>query len=78
LDGLQFHVSGVYREGKNLAGDIGNRFPPSSIYGSEEVRLYNLYLEQQMFSDKLSLKIGRLGAGEILLSRRFTDSLTTQ
>jgi len=64
LNGLQFHVSGVYREGKNLAGDIGNRFPPSSIYGSEEVRLYNLYLEQQMFSDKLSLKIGRLGAGD--------------
>ena len=64
LKGLQFHVSGVYREGKNLAGDIGNRFPPSSIYGSEEIRLYNLYLEQEMFSDKLSFKIGRLGTGD--------------
>jgi porin len=64
LDGLQFHVSGVYRQGKNLSGDIGNRFPPSSIYGSEYVQLYNLYLEQAMFNDKLSLKVGRLGTGD--------------
>ncbi|MCX5696328.1 MAG: carbohydrate porin [Candidatus Omnitrophica bacterium] len=64
LKGLQFHVSGVYRQGKNLADDIGNRFPPSSIYGSEEARLYNLYLEQAMFSDKVSLKVGRLGTGD--------------
>jgi len=64
LQGLQFHVSGLYRQGKNLAGDIGNRFPPSSIYGSEQVRLYNLYLEQAMFNNKVSLKAGRLGAGD--------------
>ncbi|MCK9614236.1 MAG: carbohydrate porin [Candidatus Omnitrophica bacterium] len=64
LNGLQFHISGVYREGKNLSGDIGNRFPPSSIYGSEYVQLYNLYLEQEMFQDKVSLKVGRLGTGD--------------
>ena len=62
--GLQFHASGLYRQGKNLAGDIGNRFPPSSIYGSEEVMLYNLYLEQAMLRDKVSLKVGRIGAGD--------------
>ncbi|MDD2752277.1 MAG: carbohydrate porin, partial [Candidatus Omnitrophica bacterium] len=64
LTGLQFHVSGLYRQGKNLAGDIGNRFPPSSIYGSEQVRFYNLYLEQAMFNNKVSLKAGRLGTGD--------------
>ncbi len=64
LNGLQFHVSGLWRQGKNLAGDIGNRFPPSSIYGSEQVRLYNLYLEQAMFNNKVSLKAGRLGTGD--------------
>lgn len=64
LKGLQFHISGLYRQGKNLAGDIGNRFPPSSIYGSEQLRLYNLYLEQAMFRDRLSLKVGRLGTGD--------------
>ncbi len=62
--GLQFHISGLYRQGKNLAGDIGNRFPPSSIYGSEQVRLYNFYLEQAMFNDKVRLKAGRLGTGD--------------
>ncbi|MDD4899037.1 MAG: carbohydrate porin [Candidatus Omnitrophica bacterium] len=64
LTGLQFHISGLYRQGKNLAGDIGNRFPPSSIYGSEQVRLYNIYLEQAMFNGKASLKAGRLGTGD--------------
>jgi len=64
LSGLQFHISGLYRQGKNLAGDIGNRFPPSSIYGSEQVRLYNLYLEQAMFNNKVSFKVGRLGTGD--------------
>jgi len=64
LKGLQFHVSMVYRQGNNLASDIGNKFPPSSIYGSEQIRLYNLYVEQAVFDDKLSLKFGRLGAGD--------------
>lgn len=64
IKGLQFHISGLYRQGKNLADDIGNRFPPSSIYGSEQMRLYNLYLEQAMFEKKLSLKVGRLGTGD--------------
>jgi porin len=64
LAGLQSHASGVYRQGKNLSDDIGNRFPPSSIYGSEEIRLYNLYLEQAMLDDKVSLKLGRLGTGD--------------
>jgi len=54
LAGLQSHASGVYRQGDNLSDDIGNRFPPSSIYGSEEIRLYNLYLEQAMLDDKVS------------------------
>lgn len=64
LTGLQFHVSGLYRQGKNISGDIGNRFPPSSIFGSQQLRLYNLYLEQAMFHDKVSLKAGRLGTGD--------------
>jgi len=64
LTGLQFHLSGLWRAGKNLSADIGNRFPPSSIFGSEQVRLYNLYLEQMMFNNRLSLKAGRLGTGD--------------
>ncbi|MDD2679478.1 MAG: carbohydrate porin, partial [Candidatus Omnitrophica bacterium] len=64
LEGLQFHVSGVYRQGRNISDYIGNRFPPSSIYGSEYAQLYNLYLEQSMFNNKASIKVGRLGAGD--------------
>lgn len=64
LKGTQFHVSMVYREGHNLAADIGNRFPPSSIFGSQQLRLYNLYVEQAILDDKISLKFGRLGTGD--------------
>lgn len=64
LKGTQFHVSMVYREGHNLSQDIGNRFPPSSIFGSEQMRLYNLYVEQGIWDDKISLKFGRLGTGD--------------
>lgn len=65
LDGLQFHVSGLYRAGRNLSQDyIGNRFVVSSIYGAQQLRLYALYLEQSMFDDRLALKVGRTSAGD--------------
>ncbi|MDP8263224.1 MAG: carbohydrate porin [Candidatus Ancaeobacter aquaticus] len=65
LKGLQFHVSGIYRAGRNLSSDvIGNTFTVSSIFGSEQVRLYSLYFEQDMFDEKVNVKVGRLAAGD--------------
>ncbi|MFC2149607.1 carbohydrate porin [Candidatus Auribacterota bacterium] len=65
LQGLQFHISGIYRAGRNLSADvIGNKFTVSSIFGSEQVRLYNLYFQQDMFDNKFNLKVGRIAAGD--------------
>ncbi|HRZ87091.1 MAG TPA: carbohydrate porin, partial [bacterium] len=65
LKGTQFHISGIWRAGRSLSHDcIDNQFTASSIYGSEQVRLYSLYIEQALFGDRVDIKIGRLGAGD--------------
>lgn len=65
LKGTQFHISGIWRAGKNLSSDcIGNQFTASSIYGSEVVRLYSMFLEQSLFDDRIDIRVGRLGAGD--------------
>jgi porin len=65
LIGTQFHISGLWRAGQSLSSaTIGNDFVVSSIYGSEQFRFYNLYLEQSLCDDRVNLRIGRLGAGD--------------
>ncbi|MFA5346064.1 MAG: carbohydrate porin [Candidatus Omnitrophota bacterium] len=64
FEGWQFHIAGVYRQGRNLSKDIGNRFVVSSIYGSEQFRLYSLYLDKALMDGRLSFRFGRLGAGD--------------
>ncbi len=65
LEGMQFHVAGLYRAGRNLSADvIGNKFVTSSIFGHQQFRFYTLYLEQSLLEDKVNIRIGRLGAGD--------------
>jgi len=65
LKGTQFHISGIWRAGRNLSADcIVNQFTASSIYGSEQVRLYSMFFEQSLFDDRVDIRIGRLGAGD--------------
>jgi len=61
----QFHISGLWRQGKNLSKDvIGNDLVVSSIYGSEQFRFYALYLEKLFLNQKLSIKVGRIATGD--------------
>ena len=65
LKGLKFHFSWLWRDGQNLSVDaIKNQFNTSSIFGSEQVRLYGLYLDQSLFNDKLSIRAGRIATGD--------------
>lgn len=68
LRGLQFHLSGTWRSGQNLAEDIGNAFPPAQIYGGDSVRLYQLALEQSLCDERVSILVGRIGIGDDFLS----------
>lgn len=63
--GLQFHVSGLYRQGKNISQRlIGNAFVASSLYGQQQLRLYGLYAQKSLFKDSLNIRLGRISAGD--------------
>ncbi len=65
LKGTKFHISGLYRYGHNLSQRyIKNSFTASSIFGSEEVKLYAVEFEQSFLGDRLNIKLGRTSAGD--------------
>lgn len=65
LIGTQFHISGLWRAGRNLSSDtIHNAFVVSSIYGTEQFRLISLYLEKTFLNKKIAIRVGRLSAGD--------------
>lgn len=67
--GLEFHVSGSLRSGRNLSSEaIGNTFPVSNLFGGETIRLYALYIEQAGCEGRCSLLAGRFGVGDEFLT----------
>lgn len=65
LEGWKFHISGLWRMGRDLAADkIGNVFRPSCLYGHEQFRFYNLDVEKRMFNNMVSFKFGRMAPGD--------------
>ena len=65
IQDTQFHISGLWRQGRNLSKEvIGNDLVASSIFGSEQFRFYAIYLEKLFFDQKLSIKAGRIATGD--------------
>lgn len=65
IEGLQFHVSGIYRAGHNLSADkIGNAFTVTSIFGSEQLRFYGLYFDKALLDGRLHIRFGRISTGD--------------
>lgn len=65
LTGLSFTVAGALTQGRDLSGDhIGNLFAVAQVFNGDTIRLAELYFEQSLFSDQLSIAIGRLAAGD--------------
>ena len=58
-------VSGLNRSGRSLSQrDIGNQFTVQQVYGSQTAMFYALALTQNLFDDKVQLKLGRMAAGD--------------
>ena len=51
--------------GHNLSENIGNYFLVSESYVQDAGVLFDLYLTQKLFDDKLDLRIGRMSAGQM-------------
>ncbi len=62
--GASLTVSGVNRDGNSIAPALGSIYDPMQLVGGQAVFLYGLFLEQKLLNDKLSIKIGRMGASD--------------
>ena len=63
LKGLSFHSNFYQIHGRGLSTCcLSNLFTSSGIEATPSTRLFELYLEQKLFDDKLSLRIGQLSA----------------
>lgn len=65
--GFNLFNSFCWRTGTNLSNKIDNQFTVSQIFGSEIVRLNELYLLQNLIDKRLIFKAGRLDAGNDFL-----------
>ena len=68
--GLCFHADGYQIHGQSITGDnIGSLMPVSSLEALPATRLFELWLEQHLFNDKLAVKVGQLAAdAEFIIS----------
>jgi porin len=59
--GAAFHASGYQIHGQGLTANyIGNLNPVSNIEATPSTRLFDLWFEQSLFDDKISLRLGQL------------------
>ncbi|ODS03857.1 hypothetical protein AUC71_07245 [Methyloceanibacter marginalis] len=64
-DGLCFHANGFQIHGNSITGaNIGGLMPVTSFEALPATRLFELWLEQHLFNDTVSIKVGQLAADE--------------
>jgi porin len=65
LGGTRFVVSGAWAYGVNLsAQDIGNFFTVSNDFNGKFIGLYQLFIESNLWKDRLTIAVGRMGIGD--------------
>jgi porin len=61
--GLCFFANGYQIHGNSItAANIGSLMPVSNLEATDATRLFELWFEQHMFNDKLTVKVGQLAA----------------
>jgi porin len=63
LEGLGFRMSGSWAWGPNLTDEVGATIPVNTVYSGSAWRLFEMYFEQWMLDDTVSLRAGRLSTG---------------
>lgn len=64
-DGLCFHANGFQIHGNSITGaNIGSLMPVTSFEANDSTRLFEIWFEQHLFDDKVSVRIGQLAADE--------------
>src|SRR5215210_4920511 len=63
--GGQFVISGINRFGEDLTMKyIGSIYSTQQMVGGQRTFLYQVYLQQKLFTDQLTAKLGRFGASD--------------
>jgi porin len=62
--GASVTVSGINRDGQSIQPSLGSQYDPMQLVGGQAVFLYGLFLEQKLLDDKISIKLGRMGASD--------------
>jgi len=70
-------VSAVSGAGRNLSESIGNAFTVSQAWAENTLFLYQAYLVQKAFDDKLEVGIGRVAAAQFFATLPAFDLLVT-
>jgi porin len=69
LKGLSFFANGYQIHGESISGDLGVLMPVSFIEANPSTRLFEIWLEQKLLDDKLSIRFGQIAAdSEFILS----------
>ncbi|MEM9590544.1 MAG: carbohydrate porin [Pseudomonadota bacterium] len=64
-DGLCFHVNGYQIHGNSISGvNVGSLMPVTSFEADPATRLFELWFEQFLFNDRVSVRFGQLAADE--------------
>jgi porin len=63
--GLCFHANGYQIHGNSItAANIGSLMPVTSLEATDATRLFEIWLEQTLIKDKLTVRFGQLAADE--------------
>src|SRR5262245_33317659 len=60
--GLCFHASSFQIHGNRITANTGSLMPVSNLEATPATRLFELWVEQHLFDDKLEVRIGQLAA----------------
>jgi porin len=73
--GATLHANAYQIHGRGLSGnDIGNLLLVSNIEADRSTRLFDLWLEQEFFDRKVSVRAGRLGADDEFVTSQYAAS----
>lgn len=62
-EGLSARISGSWAWGPNLTDEVGATIPVNTVFSGTAWRFFEMYVEQWMLDDTVSLRAGRLSTG---------------
>jgi len=70
--GARFYINGFQIHGRGPAANlVGNAQLVNNIEASRDTKLYQLWIEQTLFGDRLSIRLGQEGANDEMMITQY-------